>query len=254
VTSTSGTNTADQFFGGSRPNDNDNPNLYMGRSNIDHTNELSFGGSIGIKYGLQLAIIGHFFSAPPTSLTLDATSGSTGQIFMTDVNGDGLSGDLVPATNPGAYMHSVKGKSLNALINEYNSTQAGTVTPAGQALIAAGVMTQAQLTALGGVQQPIALQPHDNPISNPAFRDFGFNATYPIKLKFLGALTLMPGVAMYNVFNMANYGTQSGILLYGYVNSTNTQVEQNQLRVNRNSCTFDAGGPRSTEFQLMIKF
>ncbi len=263
VTSTSGTNNADQFFGGARPYDNDNPNLYMGRSNIDHTNELSFGGTIGIKYGLQLAVIGHFFSAPPNTLLLDATSGSTGQIFITDVNGDGLGGDLVPGTNPGAYMHSVKGKSLNALINQYNSSYAGTPTPAGQALIAAGVMTQAQLTALGGVQQPIALQPQNNPLNNPAFRDFGFNATYPIKLKFLGGISINPGVAMYNVFNMSNYGIQSGTLLnqadfdpslYGYVNSTNTQYEQNNLRINRNSGTYDAGGPRSTEFQLMIKF
>ena len=183
----------------------------MGRSNIDHTNELSFGGSIGIKYGLQIGLIGHFFSAPPTTLTLDNTSGNTAQIFMTDVNGDGLGGDLIPGTNPGAYMHAVKGKSLNALINQYNSVYAGTPTPAGQALIAAGVMTQAQLTALGGVQQPISPQPQNNPLNNPAFRSFDFNATYPIKLKFLGNLSINPGVAMYNVFNMANYGNQSGI-------------------------------------------
>jgi hypothetical protein len=263
VTGNSGTNSADQFFGGARSFDNDNPNLYLGRSNIDHTNELSFGGSIGIKYGLHLAIIGHFFSAPPSSLTLDNTSGSTGQIFTTDVNGDGVGGDLIQGTNPGSYMHSVKGKSLNQLINHYNAVYAGTPTPAGQALIAAGIMTQAQLTALGGVQQAIAPQPQNNPINNPAFRDFGFNASYPIKLKFLGGITIIPGAAMYNVFNMSNYGSQSGTLLnqgdfsptlYGYVNSTNTPVEENNLRVSRNSGTFDAGGPRSSEFQLMVKF
>jgi hypothetical protein len=261
VTATSGTNTADQFFGGARPYDNDNPNEYMGRSNIDHTNELSFGGSIGIKYGLQIGLIGHFFSAPPTTLTLDNTSGNTGQIFITDVNGDGLGGDLVPGTNPGAYMHSIKGKSLNALINQYNSVYAGTPTPAGQALIAAGIMTQAQLTALGGVQQAISPQPANNPLNNPAFRSFDFNATYPIKLKFLGGVSINPGVAMYNLFNMSNYGNQSGVLLneadagpLGYVNGVNSEAEQNNLRVTRNSGTFDQGGPRSTEFQLMIKF
>jgi hypothetical protein len=158
-------------------------------------------------------------------------------------------------------MHSIKGKSLNALINQYNSVYAGTPTPAGQALIAAGVMTQAQLTALGGVQQAISPQPANNPLNNPAFRSFDFNATYPIKLKFLGNLSINPGVAMYNVFNMSNYGTQSGVLLneadagpLGYVNGPNSEVEQNNLRVTRNSGTFDQGGPRSTEFQLMIKF
>jgi hypothetical protein len=263
VTGNSGANSADQFFGGARSFDNDDPNRFLGRSNIDHTNELSFGGSIGIKYGLHLAVIGHFFSAPPTSLTLDNTAGNTGQIFITDVNGDGVGGDLIQGTNPGSYMHSVKGKSLNQLINHYNAVYAGTPTPAGQALIAAGIMTQAQLTALGGVQQAIAPQPQNNPINNPAFRDFGFNASYPIKLKFLGGITIIPGAAMYNVFNMSNYGSQSGTLLnqgdfsptlYGYVNSTNTPVEENNLRVSRNSGTFDAGGPRSSEFQLMVKF
>jgi len=272
VTATSTLNNAnstDQFFGGARPWNNDNPNQYMGRSDIDHTNELSFGGSIGIKYGLQFGLIGHFFSAPATSLTLDNTAGNTGQIFITDVNGDGVGGDLVPATNPGAFMHAVKGKSLNALINQYNSVYAGTPTPAGQALIAAGIMTQAQLTALGGVQQAIAPQPENNPINNPAFRSFDFNATYPIKLKFLGGLSINPGVAMYNVFNMSNFGNQLGTLLNttdaapfppdpgaptGYVNTINSESALNRLRINRNSGTFDQGGPRSTEFQLMIKF
>jgi len=237
----------------------------MGRSDIDHTNELSFGGSIGIKYGLQVGLIGHFFSAPATSLTLDNTAGNTGQIFITDVNGDGVGGDLVPATNPGAFMHAVKGKGLNSLINQYNATQAGTLTPAGQALVSAGLMTPNQLSALGGVQQAIAPQPQNDPIPNPAFRSFDFNATYPIKLKFLGNLSINPGVAMYNVFNMSNFSDQFGTLLNtadaapnptlptGYVNTT-TPGAQEKLRINRNSGTFDQGGPRSTEFQLMIKF
>lgn len=264
VTATAGTNPADQFFGGARPFDNDNPNLYMGRSPLDHTNELSFGGSIGIKYGLQLGLIGHFFSAPATSLTLDNTSGAAGQIFTTDVNGDGLGGDLIPGTNPGAYMHAIKGGGLNALINHYNATQAGMPTPAGQALIAAGIMTNSQLTALGGIQQPIALQPGNNPTNNPMFRSFDFNANYPFHLKFLGdGTSIVPGVAMYNAFNMGNYAVAStmGTLLnqsdagqLGYANSANSTVEENNLRTTRNSGTFDQGGPRSTEFQLMFKF
>jgi len=262
VTATAGGSPSDQFFSGARPWDNDNPNLYMGRSPLDHTNELSFGGSVGLKYGLQVGLVAHFFSASATSLTLDNTAGSTAQIFITDVNGDGLGGDLVPGTNPGYYMHAVKGASLNQLINHYNATQAGTPTPAGQALIAAGLFTQAQLVALGGVQQPIALQPDNRPMDNPAFRTFDFNANYPIKLKFLGeGVSIVPGVAMYNTFNMSNYGVQSGTLLnqadagpLGYVNSTNTMTEANNLRLTRNSGTFDQGGPRTTEFQLMLKF
>jgi hypothetical protein len=99
-------------------------------------------------------------------------------------------------------------------------------------------------------------------MNNPAFRTFDFNATYPIKLsKVRNGLSLVPGVAMYNVFNMSNFGVQNGTLLntsdagpLGYVNSSDDPGEQNNLRVTRNSGTFDQGGPRTTEFQLMLKF
>jgi len=256
-----GTGT-DQYFAGARPWDNDDPNKYQGRTALDHTNELSFGGSVEVKYGLHLGMIGHFFSAPPTSLTLDTGSGSTGQIFQTDVNGDGVSGDLAPGTVPGSYMHQVKGAGLNQFINTYNSTYAGTPTPAGAAVVSAGLFTAKQLTELGGVQPAIATQPTDNPTPNPAFRTFDLNATFPIKFHWLKeGVSIVPGVAIYNFFNMANYGTQSGVLLntidagpLGYVNGPNSAVEENNLRVTRNSGTFDQGGPRTSEFQLTINF
>jgi len=258
ITSSTGT---DQFFGGSRPFDNDNPNGYMGRTNLDHTDELSFGGSVDVKYGLQLGVIGHFYSAPPTTLTLDNTSGNTAQIFTTDINGDGLGGDLLPGYKPGSYMHQIKGTGLNQAIATFNSSYAGTLTPAGQALVTAGLFTAAELQTAGAVVQPIAAQPENNPIPNPAFRSFDFNASYPIKIKWLEGVSITPGVAMYNAFNMANFANQNGILLnssdagpLGYINSSNTTTETNALRTTRNSGTFDQGGPRTTEFQLIVKF
>lgn len=258
ITSSTGT---DQFFGGTRPFDNDNPNGYMGRTNLDHTDELSFGGSVDVKYGLQLGVIGHFYSAPPTTLTLDNTSGNTAQIFTSDINGDGLGGDLLPGYKPGSYMHQIKGTGLNQAIATFNSSYAYTLTPAGQALVTAGLFTAAELQTAGAVVQPIAAQPENNPIPNPAFRSFDFNASYPIKIKWLEGVSITPGVAMYNAFNMANYTNQNGILLnssdagpLGYINSSNTTTETNALRTTRNSGTFDQGGPRTTEFQLIVKF
>jgi hypothetical protein len=268
VSGNAGTNPADQFFEGAPPFNNDNPNEYLGRSPLDHSNELSFGGSLGIKYGLQVAMIGHFFSAPATSLTLDATSGSTAQIFQTDVDGDGTFGDLVPGTNVGYYMHQVKGANLNTIINNYNASSAGQPTPAGNALIAAGLFTAQQLRALGGVQQPIAAAP-TNPLNNAALRTFDFSANYPIRFnRFHEGLSLVPGVAMYNIFNMSNFNAipnipanATGVLLNtadagspGYFNGPNTQDVLNQARIVRNSGTFDQGGPRTTEFQLKLNF
>ncbi len=133
IATVNGSSSADQFFS-STPWDYDNPNLYLGRSSLDHTNEVSFGGSLDVKYGATIGLIGHFYSAPPSSLTLDNTTGNPGEIFRTDVDGDGQTGDLVPGTGPGFYMHQVKGAGLNRLINSYNGSSAGKPTPAGQAL------------------------------------------------------------------------------------------------------------------------
>jgi hypothetical protein len=266
VTATGGGNP-DQFFAGARPWDNDSPTSVIGRSGLDHTNELSFGGSLGIKYGLQVGFIGHFFSAPPSNLTLDTLTGSQAQIFQTDLDGDGQIGDLVPGTGPGYYMHQIKGgASLNKLINSYNTTHAGQPTPAGQAVVAAGLFTQAQLVALNGVQQPIATAP-STPLPNSATRTFDLSASYPIKLsKFREGLSIVPGVSMYNVFNMSNFGGFGSTLLNagdagtdGFINGpTNDPVtgvsNLYANRITRGSGTFDQGGPRSTEFQLKVNF
>ena len=261
VTATGG-GSSDQFFAGATPWDNDNPNAFIGRSNLDHTNELSFGGSVSIKYGIQMGLISHFYSATPASLTLDASSGSTAQIFQTDVNGDGyLGGALVPGTNPGYYEHQVKGAGLNTLINNYNASHANQPTPAGTALINAGLFTQGQLQALGGVQQPLAAATNA-PLSNAALRTTDFNVSYPIRFnRFREGMSLVPGVAMYNVFNFSNFGGFSGALSNvsdagtpGSLNGPNDQGTLNANRVTRNSGTFDQGGPRTTEFQLKLNF
>jgi hypothetical protein len=145
-------------------------------------------------------------SAAPINLTLDNINTPTpGQIFTSDWTGDGKAGDLVQGTNPGAYMRGVSGKSLNRLINNYNASYANTPTPAGQQLLNSGIFTQAQLQALGGVQQPIAQAP-STAFQNPMFRQVDASVLYPIKLPRLGEGTrLEPGVAVYNVANFGNY-------------------------------------------------
>jgi hypothetical protein len=254
----------DQFFGGSRAYDNDAPTKYMGRSDMDHTNELSFGGSIGLKGGLEIGAIGHFYSAPPSTLFIDTEGNSTGEIFKTDLDGDGqFSQEVLPGTNAGAYMHQIKGKGLNQAITAFNTKYAGQLTPAGQELVSAGLFTQTQLTELGAVIPTLALQPANHPRSNPAFRTFDLNTSYPLHLKFLGAgTTITPTVAFYNLFNMANFASVTGTVLdtndstlTNDVNSTNSWSDANtSLRTTRNSGTFDQGGPRSTEFSLKFEF
>ncbi len=250
--------------------DNDNPTLNIGRSSLDHTHQVSFGGSATLKYGPQIGIIGHFFSAAPTDLTLDpaGTSGSpTAGIFQSDVNGDGLLADLVPGTNPGYYMHEYKGGNLNKLINQYNGTHAGQLTPAGQALIDAGLLTRQQLVALQAVQQPIAPVPGRMAPENAFYRNLDLSLAYPIRLKRLHeGISLVPAIAFYNILNFSNfndYTTPQGSSLLantstggsgGLLNGPNSFLEHDQKRVQRGSGTSDIGGPRSTEFQLKLNF
>ena len=265
VTPVNSSKSSDQFFT-SNPWDNDNPNEYLGRSDLDHTNELSFGGNVDVKYGLTVGVIGHFFSAAATSLSLDNTSGAPGEIFRTDVTGDGTTGDLLPETLPGYYEHEYKGNTLNKLIGAYNSGNAGRVTPAGQALVNAGLVSNAQLVALNGVQQQIALAP-GRAISNAPFRAFDVNASYPIHLSRLReGVSLVPGVAMYNVANLSNFGRLSGVLantttaggtigtVNDFLNGPNTPAVHDFVRTQRGSGTFAQGSPRTTEFQLKLNF
>jgi hypothetical protein len=279
----------DQLFAGAHPLDNDAPTKYIGRNEIDHSNEVSFGGSA--TFGVQrfnaikmnVGFTGHFFSAPPTTLSLDANNANTqtaGQIYQTDLDGDGSTGDILPGTSVGAYMHQVKTTTgLNNLIKTYNQTHAGTLTPAGQQLLNSGLFTQTQLTAIGAVQNPIASAPQTL-FPNAAFRTFDVSAGIPVP--FLNhirkGLSIVPTVAAYNVFNMSNFGGLSGVLLNsgdssgtgnicaptstncsgilntGHLNGPNNVAIANTYRTQRGAGVFDQGAPRTIEFQLKINY
>lgn len=267
ATNTDGSQGSSDAFFSSLSFDNDNPSAYMGRASLDHKHELNFGGSFTMKYGPQIGIIGHFYSAPPTSLLLDAGVLSQGNIFQSDITGDGTVGDLAPGTLPGDYMHRITPNNLGSYITKFNNTYAGRLTPAGQALVSAGLMTPAQLTALQGTVQPLAQLPQPRAIANPTFRQLDVNLSYPFRLnRIREGLSLEPAIAFYNVANFANYGTVPGTLLNttdagdvtnavdGTLSGPNTYGNLNSLRTVRGSGTFSQGSPRSTEFQLKLNF
>jgi hypothetical protein len=263
------TDSSDQFFGSAASTwDNDNPTLYMGPSALDHKHQVTIAAIFSLKYGPRVGLTGQFRSAAPTNLVLDNQNGGVGGIFTTDVTGDGTVGDIAPGTNPGAYMRDVKPGSLQRYITNFNQTKANTLTPAGQALVAAGLMTPQQLIALGGTIQPIANLPQQNAIANPTFRNVDASFAYPISLaKFREGMSLEPVIAFYNVFNMANYSDKpSGILENttstggpvntdaNYLTGPNTYGVVNANRAQRGSGTFNQGAPRTTEFQLKFNF
>ena len=217
------TTSADEFFSPAVL-DNDNPSEFMGRSANDHKHEVSFAGSFLVKHGPRVGLIGHFFSAPPSTLTLD-TEQATGGVFQTDVTGDGTVGDVAPGTAVGGYMHSIKPSTLKNYITNFNSSIAGTLTPAGQAVVNGltgqkYTITQAQLIQLGGAIQPIAQVAQANGgVPNPTFRQMDGSVTYPValhKLPFLHGLSeaasLEPGIAFYNLGNFSNFTSDTATL------------------------------------------
>ena len=252
------------LFAGTGPYDQDCANCNIGRTDSDKSNQISLSGSFTIKYGLQIGAVGHFFSAPPATLTLSGITGGS-QIFKTDLDGDGTTGDLLPGTLPGAYMHQIRGIGLSQIINQYNATVAGTETPAGKALVAAGLLTPAQLTALGGVVQPLA-PAQSHPLQESTTRTLDGSVKYPITYfkRYRERLVLTPGVTMYNVTNMSNHGVFSGLVdttttgtaTFGSLNGPNTQGIFDTGRVLRGTGngTYDQGGPRTTEFSLKLDF
>ena len=261
-----GTSTSDQFFA-SPAFDYDNPNQFMGRNALDRKHEVNFGGSMTLKYGPRVGLIGHFYSAPPTTLSLDS-SVAAGGIFTTDLTGDGSIGDLAPGTLPGDYMHRIKAKDLTGYVNNFNATYAGKLTPAGQAVVNAGTMTVSQMTAIGAVIQPIALPSSNVALSNPTLRSVDASFSYPIRFsKYREGLSLEPEIDFYNIGNFANFNNQnSGILLNttsaggtynttgGYLTGPNSYENLNANRVQRGSGTYNVGAARTTEFKLKLNF
>ncbi len=255
-----------------------NPGQYIGPNGVDRTHQISFGGTMEFPAHFRASVIGHFYSALPTTLTL-APIGAPGGIFVTAVNGDGTGdgygangsngtlGGILPGTNLGSYGRGVNGSNINALISNYNANFAGKPTPAGQALISAGLFAQADLTALGGVMPKVNAAP-PNEANNSWLRDFdtSLNWTYKVKER----VELQPGVSFFNLMNFANFdppkNTLSGVLslagqpglaaqtpVVGTVNGTSGR-QPNSLRVGLGSGVFGLGSPRVLEFQLKLTF
>jgi hypothetical protein len=263
-----------------------NPTKFFGPAGQDRTHQLSFGPIFDMAKGFQFSAIGHIDSPLPLTLFLPRTPTSTANIFISDVTGDGTTGDVVPGSNVGAFGHSVKSGDLNKFINGYLANSGGKLTPAGQALVSAGLMTPADLTALGGVTPTacpagqIGLQVNGViPCINNApagAASLGWLKSIDLRLgwayRIKERVTLQPAVTFYNAFNLANFdgpsNLPSGILGgspgFNINNLTSFSARgfaagtcdacKNGTRITPGSGTFSLGAPRELEFALKISF
>src|SRR5262249_32772797 len=139
------------------------PAFFKGPSDLDRKNQFAMGGYFDIPYSLRLGFLGHFASPTPVTLRYQQNAGAA-EVLVTDWTGDGSTGDIIEGSNIGAYMRSVKPEAFSKFITNYNTNVAGSLTPAGAALVAAGVFcgpTNAackvnELQEMGAVLQPLA--------------------------------------------------------------------------------------------------
>ena len=251
----------DQDFGGA-VTDFDNYNHYYGPSALDRTNQFSFGGVFTLVKGFQLSLIAHADSALPQ--TLEVPPGAqrlptTAQIFQSDLTGDGTTGDVLPGTNVGAFGRSVNPNNINGYIDAYNSKYAGQITPAGQALVSAGLFSASQLQQLGAVAPQIADAPSGEVgMGGLFYADLGL--TYIAKIH--ESITLQPSLTFYNVTNSQNFDQYpnilSGILQAAGAPSSgsanNTTYGERTTHVTLGSGVYGQGGPRVIEFGLKLTF
>ena len=236
--------------------DNNNPGRYYGPALLDRTHQISFGGYADVPGGFRIGLISHFYS-PLSSAIVAPTSGGAGEIFLSDFTGDGTVGDPLPGTHFGQFDRGTNANQLTTLINNYNGKYAGQPTPAGQTLISNGLMTLAQLQALGGVPATISTPPAGQV-------DFTWLRAMDLKLAwrhtFVERFTIEPSVGFYNVGNFSNFNlppnTMNGILSgvgSGSINGTD-KTGNNQFRVGNGTGVYSLGAERQLEFGLRLLF
>jgi hypothetical protein len=236
--------------------DNSNVNRYFGPSTLDRTHQISFGGYLDLKYGFQIGMMAHFYSPFSTTLTVPNTAIGGGEIFRTDFSGDGTTQDPIPGTHVGNFDRGINASNINSVISNYNNTVAGQPTPAGQVLIQNGLMTQAQLVALGGVAPSLPLAPPDQ-VNYAWLRTLDTTIAWQYTIK--ERVTLKPQVSFYNLPNFVNFdlptSMMSGLLTgsTGTINGTN----YNGHFVNRvgvGTGVYTLGSPRQIEFGMKVTF
>jgi hypothetical protein len=259
----------------------DHPNKFFGPAAQDRTHQLSFGPVFQLAHrGPLVSFIGHIDSPLPLTMVLPQLQGGglPGEIFRTDVTGDGTvgypagsGGDIVPGSNVGSFGRSISPTNLNKFINGYNTNFANKLTPAGQALVDAGVFTTDQLTALGAVTPTLDNAPAHN-VGLGWLHSVDFRFAWPVKVT--ERFTVEPSVTAFNMFNNANFDTSvnslSGILsssaiainapgvavneVTGFSKNCTTGTCRSADRIGPGSGVFSLGAPRQIEFGLKLSF
>ncbi len=236
-------------------------------SGLDRRHMLAFTPSFEFRHGPRLTMIAQLASPLPLTLYLPQQDGGgvAGEIFRTDVTGDGTVGDRLPGTNlgtPGRYTEA----SVNGAISAYNHNYAGRLTSAGQALVNAGLFSGQQLATLGAVMPTI--QPLNENATPTWLKTIDLRFSWPIHIG--ERFVLEPHASAFNILNLANFagpGQQLSGVLDGspgtsFNNATRAGVCGNSTafctarldRITPGSGTYGIGAPRQIDFGVRITF
>jgi hypothetical protein len=255
-----GTSTlGDADFGGNAL-DYNNPTKYFGPTSLDRHHQFSIGLSTKTFGGVEFNTIAHLYSSLPTNLNLPTVG--LGDIFTDDVTGDGTVGDLVPGTNVGSFNRQYNGASINRLISQYNATYAGKLSPAGQALVSAGLFTSTEMSQLGGVLESLTSAP-TNQVSNDILRTWDVTLGRTVKVREY--FSVRPTIAIFNILNAVNYNNRTGSnganVIGGALNGqpgspngTAGHISEQNFRVSAGSGVYAEGSPRQMEFGMKMTF
>ena len=202
--------------------DQNSPLKFFGPSALDRTHQVGVGAVMDLPAATRVALSSNWKTAAPQTLFIQ-NSGLPGEIFRSDVTGDGTVGDVLPGTNIGSFGRSVKTDNLTSVVQNWNNTGAGQLTPAGQTLTTAinpntglPFFTAAQLQALGAVTPTLALPVPGHIGISPLF-EFDAHVSWLIRPSKIWSnvpesFTVEPIVAIFNVFNRQNFDPFGNVL------------------------------------------
>jgi hypothetical protein len=239
---------------------NDAPTRFFGPAGLDRTHQFSMGLLVDLPKGFRVNTTTRVSSPLSQSLFIPGAGIGTGEIFFTDLDGDGVANDPLPGTNRGSFGREVgNANELNQMINAFNSqVQSGTLTPAGQALVTSGLFSADQLRALGAVYNNGSAVPIAPPgqVGLDWFynTDMRFSWTYKVKER----VSIQPMFEVFNLFNVSNFdppGNRLGSLLDGSPGSLNgTTPDLRSNRYGLGSGSFAPGIPRAFQLGMRLEF
>lgn len=230
---------------------NDRPTKFFGPANLDRANMIGISFQAEFPFNIHLSSNTRIQTDLASSLFLPLTTGGADEIFFSDLDGDGVTADPLFGTNRGSFERDVKIDELNKVINNFNNSLSGKISPAGQALVDAGLFTSTQLQQLGAVITSVAPAP-TNAVGNDSF----FTTDVRLSWRYRPAewITIEPMFEVFNLFNVANYAPLSSSLDGGPGDPNGTTVANRPTRVGQGSGSFAPGGQRSIQFGVRVSW